>query len=408
MVDYKELMRILSIPRLNGSSAERETREALIDWLNKNNIPFYLHNFRQYPYFFVSIGIWIILSRLLLAVSIWLRWGWPSFWIALIGLIGGLVDVALEIPLVTWIGMKRGKNILVEIEPEVANQEIVLSAHYDSKTELLDHHQRLFFIRSLPFGILISIVLGLLGPIDAGLLQINSSVETLSYIVGILLSLVLLFLSWGLGLNLSLGPLSPPSQGAVDNGSACAILLGLADRLTNGDIELENTKITLALFTGEEVNMQGSRAYTQARRWMLPTIALNLEIMAQDGDYVFWEKDGSSLRLMPTYEKVNKEVSDSVKKITGTPATPTGPVNSDGYSFLRAGIPTTVLGTYDKRLRDRGFHQPTDNINRVVMERLPEGVDILLDFIQKFDQADKQISDFTKSDSTKGKFNDPK
>jgi hypothetical protein len=304
--------------------------------------------------------------------------------------------------------MKRGKNILVEIEPEDANQEIILSAHYDSKTELLDHHQRLFFIRSLPFGILISIVLGILGPIDAGLLQINSSLETLSYIAGILLSLILLFLSLGLGLNLSLGPLSPPSQGAVDNGSACAILLGLADRLTNDENQLENTKITLALFTGEEVNMQGSRAYTQARRWKLPTLALNLEIMAQDGDYVFWEKDGSSLRLIPTSDKVNQAISNSVKRITGAPAVPAGPVNSDGYSFLRAEIPTTVLGTYDKRLRDRGFHQPTDNINRVVMERLPEGVEILLDFIQKFDHGDTQISDFTKSDSTEGKINDPK
>ena len=78
MVDYDELMRILSIPRLNGSKAERETRQALINWISQRNIPFYLHNFRLYPHFFVSIGIWIILSRLLLAVSIWLRWGWKG------------------------------------------------------------------------------------------------------------------------------------------------------------------------------------------------------------------------------------------------------------------------------------------------------------------------------------------
>ena len=408
MVDYDELMRILSIPRLNGSKAERETRQALINWISQRNIPFYLHNFRLYPYFFVSIGIWIILSRLLLAVSIWLRWGWSSFWIALIGLLGGLVDVALDFPLVSWPGMTQGKNILIEFDPKEATQEVIISAHYDSKTEILDHHQRLFFVRNLPLGILITIALGILGPIDAGLLNINSSWGTFSYITGISLSLMLLFLSLGLGLSLSLGPLAPPSQGAVDNGSACAILLGLADRISNSEQELKKTKITLALFTGEEVNMQGSRSYIKARRWKLPTIALNLEIMAQDGEYIFWEKDGSSLRLIPTSKKVNEAIADSVNNITGSPAKPAGPINSDGYSFLRAGIPTAVVGTYDNRLKDRGFHQPADNINRVVMERLPEGVDILMDFIQKFENGDLQVSNLVTTKTTEGNSNEPK
>jgi Zn-dependent M28 family amino/carboxypeptidase len=202
--------------------------------------------------------------------------------------------------------------------------------------------------------------------------------------------LILLFLAWGLGLNMSLGRFRKQSQGAVDNGAACAILLGLAKRVNNGELDLEQTHLTLALFGGEEVNMQGSRAYTQSRDWPLQTIVINLEVMAQNGKYVYWEQDGTSLKLTPTSEKINKNISKSVQAVTGNPAEPAGPVNSDGYSFLRVGIPATTIGTYDTKFIDRGFHGPDDNLARVVMTRLPEAVDILSDFLHNHDQDGDQ------------------
>jgi putative aminopeptidase FrvX len=188
-------------------------------------------------------------------------------------------------------------------------------------------------------------------------------------------------------LNLSLGRFSLPSQGAVDNGAACAILLGLADRVQQGDLVLERTRLTLAIFTGEEVNMQGSRAYASERNWPLPTIAVNLEVMAQDGSYVYWEQDGTSLKLVPTSMQINQVLAETVADVTGVKAMPAGPVNSDGYSFLRVGVPATTLGTYDTKWVDRGFHSPADNLGRVVMARLPEAVEILARLITKFDSG---------------------
>ena len=114
MVDYNELMQILSLPRHNGSKAEKQTRRALTGWLDKHQIPFSIDSFRLYPYFMVLIGLWLIFSRTLLAVAIWLRWGWPALPIALVGLMGGLVDVTLGIPLVSWPGSMQGKNILIQ------------------------------------------------------------------------------------------------------------------------------------------------------------------------------------------------------------------------------------------------------------------------------------------------------
>jgi hypothetical protein len=169
----------------------------------------------------------------------------------------------------------------------------------------------------------------------------------------------------------------------VDNGTSCAILLGFAEQLSKGENQLGDVKITLALFTGEEVNMQGSRAYVRRREWPLPVEALNLEVMAQDGNYIYWEQEGNVFHLVPTSKALNERFSTAVKHVTGKSALPAGPVNSDGGSFLVQGIPGTTVGTLDMRLGGTGFHRPTDNLDRVVMERLPEGVQILKAFIEE-------------------------
>ena len=164
-----------------------------------------------------------------------------------------------------------------------------------------------------------------------------------------------------------------------------AILLGLAERIQRGELSIQQTRVTLALFCGEEINMQGARAYTRSRQWPLPAIALNLEIMAQNGEYVYWEQDGNSFRLFPTSTEVNQRLVEAVQTVTGLPPRPAGPINSDGFRLSQAGVPTGVLGTYDTVLKDRGFHGPADNLGRVVMERLPEGAEILAAFICQYD-----------------------
>lgn len=398
--DFQELMAILSIPRPNGSAAERWTSQALQHWLQKRSIPYQIHTFRQYPYLFEATGIWLILSRTLLALAILLRWNWWSIPIALLGLLGGTLDVALHLPLVSWPGMRRAENLVIEFSSPEPKRELILSAHYDSKTELLDHHQRMFFLKNLRLGIVITFILGVIGPLESGLQAQGSGWAVVTYGIGVALALALVILAWGLGLNLSTGRLLTPSQGAVDNGAACAVLLGLAERLhhertqptQNSEAQPggcpmpQNLKITIALFSGEEVNMQGSRAYVRERDWPLPAGALNLEVMAQNGDYMFWELEGSVFHLSPTSAEINQTICKAVNAVTGQTARPAGPVNSDGASFLAGGIPTGVLGTYDLHWVDTGFHQPSDNLQRVVMERLPEGVKILQEFVCQMDQ----------------------
>jgi hypothetical protein len=244
----------------------------------------------------------------------------------------------------------------------------------------------MILLRNLPLGIGLTLVLGLLGPFDAWLAARGSAWAAWTYAAGIMLSLPLLLYAWALGLHLLLGRLRTPSQGAVDNGAACAVLLGLAQRLKQGAVAIDRTKVTLVLFTGEEVNMQGSRAYVRSREWPHPTIAVNLEVIGQDGEYVIWEQDGSLFERIQVPPELNEQVSAAVLAVTGRPVQPSGPLISDGGSFLMAGLPATTLGSYDRIFKDRGFHCAQDSLDRVVIERLPEVVDILSCLIQAYDR----------------------
>lgn len=385
MVDYAELMKILSVPRPNGSAAERETARALCDWLTQRGIAYHIHGFKLYPYFNEGLGLWILTSSALLVLSIVLRWGWPSLLIAGVSLLGVVLDVAFNVPLITWPGARRGENILIQFEPLEAEQEIVLSAHYDSKTELLDHKGRAFFTGKLKIGVGLMLLLGVMGLVDGLWLARSSAWADVIFWVETGLGLVVLFLAWGLGLNLTLGRFVTPSQGAVDNGTACAILLDMADRLGRREILLQGTRVTIALFTGEEVGMQGSRAYVGSRDWPLPTIAINLEIMAQDGDYVIWEHESNVWRRIPTTPELNEGISAAVMAVTGKLPRFIELINSDGFSFRSAGIPTAVLGTYHSQMEGGGLHRPTDNMERVVMARLPEGLEVLTLLLHKYD-----------------------
>ena len=59
----------------------------------------------------VCIGIWMIAAHTLLAVSVWLRWGWFSTLIAVLGVLGGLLDTAFDLPLVSWPGRITGQRV---------------------------------------------------------------------------------------------------------------------------------------------------------------------------------------------------------------------------------------------------------------------------------------------------------
>jgi hypothetical protein len=406
MDDLDELLELFSTPRPNGSAALQQTSRSIQAWLKTRHIPFHIQSYTQYPFFFEASGIWMILTRTLLALSAWLSWGWWTPIFALAGLLGGTLDSALHLPLVTWPGKRLAENILIDLKvrrnpdlvlPSDAAQppEVIFTAHYDSKTELLDHRQRMIFLVNIPTGILLTILVGAAGGLQAFWRSNSPGWGGWVYWAGALLSLPLMVLALGYGLNLSLGRLVKPSPGAVDDGAACAILLKLADKLSNEGVNTvalptnlpehpdNSAFIKIVLFSGEEIDRQGSRAFVRARLWTGGEAILNLEAMAQNGDYVTWQRDGSVYRLRLTDQRLDNALRRAVKVVTGKDPVSGGPVLSDAASFIERGLPAAVLGTYDEHWKDAGFHRPSDNLERVVVERIDEGVEILIQFMRE-------------------------
>lgn len=374
--DYRDLMYVFSRPRPTGSEGEHATARAIRAWLEARHIPYRVHTFPLYPYFFESIGLWIILSRTVLAAMAFCAPGPEALLVALVGLLGGSLDILIGRPVVTWIGRRRGENILIEFAPSHAEREVVLTAHYDSKTELLDHRQRAIFVEHTRLWAGLTLLVGLLAAVE-GYSRLPESIATLVHVATLATTSVMLLAAWGLGLHLSMGRVVRPSQGAVDNGAACAVLLKLAERIAREGLPCEGVRVTIALFTGEEANMQGSRAYVRSRPWPHRTRVVNLELLGQDGPYVLWEQDGDAFHRVDTSPEVRAWVANTVEAMTGQRPRQERLINSDGFSFLRNGLAAATLGTLSTQWGIRGLHRPSDNLERVNLARLPEHEDLL-------------------------------
>jgi hypothetical protein len=331
-----------------------------------------------------AIGISLLIPQALLVLAIWFRLGWPALVIAILGLLVTQLE-AKGFPLLSRFGAGQSENIIIEFAPPQPRQELVLSAHYDSKTELMDHKWRAAFMNRLPIAAVLSLILGLLGLAD-GFLNPSSDV---AFFLGVGLSIPHLIIVSGVGANFIFGRFCrPQSQGAVDNGAACAILLDLARLMSNETLTLQQTKLTIALFTGEEIAAQGSTAYVADRGWPLPTIALNLEFCGQNGSYIVWNKyGGGSVAHYPAPPSLNEEIVAAVTHFNQRIELLPGPAGTDSVPFLAKGIPATTLGMMDRELGIGGFHRPADNLGRVVIERLPETRDIVAHILGEYDSG---------------------
>lgn len=387
MTDYHELMRIFSVPRPSGSPGEQQTLAALRSWLNRYGIAHETSHFRLYPYSNELIGLWLLLSSLLLTLTVLLRWPWPM--LLIVGLLIALViaNVVLAWPLVVWPIARTGQNLVLTFSAAQPERELLIATHYDSKTELFDHTITGRLFGQLPLCIGLSVVILLLGTLDRAFFSAGSAWSLAVLVLSLLLVLPVQLVIGAVGLNLLPGRLIAQSHGAVDNGAACAILLGLAKQLADAEQPLQHTVVTLAFFGGEEVSMQGSRAYIRSRPWPRPSVVVNLELLGQNGPYVLWQYDGNVLTSVTTDRILNTQVAAIIKEQTGQPAQLVGGINSDGYPFIQAGLPTCVLGTYDTRQGGNGLHRPSDHPERVVTQRMPETVAILAALVRQYDSS---------------------
>ncbi|NLA05885.1 MAG: Zn-dependent exopeptidase M28 [Firmicutes bacterium] len=384
-----DILEAIVVPRPNGSTEFYRTAEYIQEWLAGQGLSVETHLFSMRPFFFEIVAAAIIAAALLFIYLAFFRKSWLAVLpVLLLGLVM-LFEASLGTTIISGMIRKDAENIIVSIQPETAERELILSAHYDSKTQPLDHRQR-----ELVFQLIIpSVAAGVLLPLLWWGLHYRRRRpgKKVSLLLGAVLALLpaywlLLAFTFGGGF------MARPSPGAVDNGTAVSVLMNLSKELQ--ETALEKTAVTVVLFAAEELNMQGSQAYLRdhPREGALPAYNVNLELVCQEGDYVYWQEDGVFTTRYPTAGMLNEMLDKATLEVTGQNIKPLEAdftTISDSGSFLAAGIPSTTLGNAGSaELGCSFFHSHLDNMERVVPERIEELVQILKQFTLNFDAAE--------------------
>jgi hypothetical protein len=383
---------ILSTPRPNGSRALAGAVEGVETWLEAEGVTVTAHEFDLRPYFMELLGLWLAVVGLLLPVAVLGCWGWVGLVLALLAVAVPLLEVRFLCPTVTALVRQTARNLVVRFPAPQPRREVILCAHLDSKTELLDHGQREVLLRLGGPAMGLALLAGA-GMAAERLLVVGTASRTVHWLA-FLAALPVAVYGLGMGASLVGGRFSrQPSNGAVDNGAAVALLLDLARRLHRGSLSLDHTAVALLFTVGEEAQMQGALAYVGGRTaWPLPTCAVNLDVVGQDGRYLLWEEDGTAMRRFPADATLNRALGSAVEAVAGEPPVRAPTINSDAFAFLRQGIPAATLGSLDTQLGKRGFHSALDAPSRVDADRLAETTRVLGYLLAEIDREAAETS----------------
>jgi hypothetical protein len=385
--EFVDLLSILSVPRPNGSRELEWTVERVRSWLEGAGIPVQDHSFVLRPYHMELLGLWLVLVGLLMPAAVVGRWGWGGLALALLALAVPLLEMRFLVPTVTGLIRAPARNLVVPLPANDPAQEVILCAHLDSKTELLDHYQRSVLLRMGPLAMVFALVCGLLMAAD----QVVSD-GVIFRGLALLTALPVTIYGLGVGANLIGGRLvRQPSTGAVDDGAAVIALMRLGRRIQRRELQLDHTTVTLLLTVGEEAQMQGALAFVRDRyardrdKGACPTQVINLEVVGQNGGYLLWERDGTAMISLPADAALNSILDGGIREVAGTTPALIPQINSDGFAFLHRGIPAATLGSFDLERGGRGLHSAQDSPARVDPARVTETEKILAHVLQVLD-----------------------
>jgi hypothetical protein len=384
---WDELLRHLADgPRENGSEELRQTAEFLSRALQDAGAQVDLFSFTAHPYRLRLAGVVMLIGSLAFA---WLlRRGRAGA--ALLVLLSITAAILLETdfyqPVFGWIGAQEQHHVIGTLPAMQPTQELLLTAHYDTKTDALDHVER------APIQFLgLPIVLFLVGTAAVTLLfgargRASRTADRLKRVA------VWLAVAYGIAsfVSFSGGALIPSrSHGALDNGAACAVLVRLAERLNDAP-PLSNTDVSIVLFSAEEVGVEGSWVYARERFATpprQPTWAINLESIGAAPDFGVFGTESYSLRA---YEPAPQllEVLDSVhRQERGKPLyVMPYPAGTDARSFLAHGVSAaTLMSDPPGHPLPRHLHSRQDNRRRIDQASLDAALDYLLAVVRRVD-----------------------
>jgi Zn-dependent M28 family amino/carboxypeptidase len=176
------------------------------------------------------------------------------------------------------------------------------------------------------------------------------------------------------------------SHGALDDGAACAVLIRVADELAA--LPPARTEVVVALFSGEELGAQGSRAWVRDRLGggaELPTSAVNLELIGSSNGFLAGG-EWSLLRLHAPPESLLELVGSAVRHVGGDLHVSRLGGVTDAVAFRERGIAAvTLVGREGRWLLPRGMHGPSDRRERVREDALDVSRALVRELVRRVD-----------------------
>ncbi len=369
MLAWSDLLpRLTEQPRENGTAAIHDTAAWLVETLQHLGLDVTTVAYTAHPYRLRLAGALALLGGLLYAWCLRRRRPLGALFIAVGMPALLLLELDRYVPIVSWIGATPQHHVVARLPAQQATQRLILSAHYDTKTDLLDHVQR------APIELLGLPVTALMIVAAAWAARRRHRTGPLPRVARIAVWTAPLY---GLGLfaSLSAGALVPArSPGALDDGAAVAVLLRLAERLHAAG-PLPRTEVEIALLSGEEIGVHGSWEYARQRFSAppdLPTAVVNLEFIGASPDLATFGSEKFSLRSFPPdprllglLDAVHHQQRQKPLYVTWYGAA------TDARSFLAYGIPAlTLVSDLPGHALPRGMHAATDSPDRVDREAL--------------------------------------
>jgi hypothetical protein len=370
------LDRLAEVPRENGTPALDATAGWLAATLRAGGVgDVTLVPFTAHPWRLRLAGVLILAGTLLYAV--WLRRGRAGRALAIALLLPVVVLAELDffLPVFGWPGAREQHHVVARIPAAArAERRLLFTAHFDTKTDLLDHVARApIDLLGLPVAALL-----IAGALAARRAPRGRALGRLVGAAGWVAPL------WGAGAFAALTAgafVGPRSPGALDDGAACAVLVRLAERLAAEP--LGATDVEVVLFSAEELGVEGSWRYA-SRRFAapldLPTAAVNLEVIGASEDLALVRRESFTLRGWAPDAGVVALLDGTHRRLRGRtlPRTPFGG-GTDARSLLAHGVPAaTLVGVAPAGVFFRGLHSARDERARVDVGALERVLEYLL------------------------------
>jgi hypothetical protein len=259
-------------------------------------------------------------------------------------------------------------NLIVEIAPSgTATHSVLLSAHYDSRTDPFDHVVRSAILAAILLLLPLALVAQFRQP------GIRRRVAwSLPAIIALSLATVQ---------TLAPAVITNRSHGMRDNAAACALLVELCSRAAHRP--LEHTRLYFAWWAAEEIGAQGSAAWVQRYPSELPDYVLNLEAIGSGDDVAIgalewtgrsWQQPSASLATL-----VDSSTMGPVRRLRA-------PLLSDAGPFLGIGTPAiTVLNLPRTARWPRRLHSKADRLESLHLNGLDATRTLLLESLRSLD-----------------------